>query len=48
MVFLIFSLKEKKERKDNILRSELTSGFGFLTFTPYLYIPFQPSPAAIA
>lgn len=46
----IFNLlfKRKKERKDNILRSELTSGFGFLTFMPYLYTPFQPSPAATA
>lgn len=45
---LLFKRKKKKERKDNILRSELTSGFGFLTFMPYLYIPFQPSPAAPA
>lgn len=48
MVFLILFFKRKKKTKHNILRSELTSGFGFLTSMPYLYIPFQPSPAATA
>lgn len=39
--------REKKERKYNLLKCELTSGFGLLTFLPYLYIPFQHFTAAI-
>lgn len=41
-------LKKEKERKCNILKSELTSGFEFLTFIPYLYIPLQCFPDVIA